>query len=135
MALTEKKVYQIEVTETDQIQVRTKRIILDNGEPISSALHRHVVVPGQDVSGEIGKVRRMAAAAHVPTVVDKYQKRQAVEQIKELHESEAKKKRKNNEPPFTAEEEAAFEQAILDAEVLAEAAEAAHEAFLEAEDS
>lgn len=132
MALTEKYVYQVEVTETDHVQVRTKRIILDNGEPISSSLHRHVVSPGEDASGEIGKVRRMVAAAHVPTVVDKWQKQWAIQTARDLHDA-AKKARLENDTPETQAAEAAAEQVILDAEAAAEAAEAAHELFLENE--
>lgn len=133
MALADKYTYQVEITENDQLQVRMRRLILDNGEVISSTLHRHVIEPGDDVSGEIGKVRRAAAAAHVPTVVDKYQKRQAVQAIREEREAEEKRREKAGEGGYTPEEEAAYEQAILDAEAAAEAAEAAHEAFLESE--
>lgn len=134
MALTEKYVYQVEVTETDHVQVRTKRIIMDSGVEISSSLHRHVVSPGQDYVGEIGKVRRMAASAHVPTVVDRYQREEDRRAAKEARD-EAKQARVDDDTPETQAAEAAAEQALLDAEAAAEAAEAAHEAFLASEDT
>ena len=134
MPLTEKYTYQVEITEDDNIQVRTRRIIMDNGEPVSSSLHRHVVSPGQDASGEIGKVRRMVAAAHVPTVVDKWQKKEAIQAARNLRDV-ARSARAEDDTPETQAAEAAAEQAILDAEAAAEAAEAAHEAFLESEDA
>ena len=69
--LTKQKVYQVETTENDHVQVRCKTKIMEDGVEISSSLHRHVISPGQDYSGEIGKVRRCCAAAHIPVVVDK----------------------------------------------------------------
>ena len=134
MALTEKNVYQVEVTESDHVQVRTKRIIMDDGVQISSSLHRHVVAPGQDYSGEIGKVRRVCTNVHVPTVVDKYQKQEAIELRRQEHET-TKDARADDDTQETQDAEAAAEQAVLDAEAEYEAAEAAHEAFLESEDA
>ncbi len=86
MALTKQDVYQVEVTEGDHVQVRVKTLILEDGIVISSSLHRHVISPGQDYSGEIGKVRRMAQAAHVPTVVDRETTRQLYELAKRLRQ-------------------------------------------------
>lgn len=84
MTLSKQKVYQVEVTEGDHVQVRCKTLILEDGEIISSSLHRHVVSPGQDYSGEIGKVRRCCQAAHVPTVVDREITRQLYEEAQRL---------------------------------------------------
>ena len=78
MALKEKQVYQVEITENDNVQVRTKTIIYRDGVPISNALHRHVITPGEDATGEVGKARRMVAAAHVPTVVTLHNAREVV---------------------------------------------------------
>lgn len=86
MTLTKHKVYQVEVTEDDHVQVRCKTLILEDGEIISSSLHRHVVSPGQDYSGEIGKVRRCCQAVHIPTVVDREITRQLYEEAKRLRE-------------------------------------------------
>lgn len=133
MALTEKNVYQVEVTETDHVQVRVRRLILDNGIVLSSSLHRHVISPGQDYSGEVGKVRRMAAAAHVPTVVDKYRKAEAHQFAKDERDR-LRSRDKDKDTPENKAMEIAAEQAILDAKAAVEVAEAAHEQFLESED-
>ena len=80
--LTKQKVYQVETTENDHVQVRCKTQIMEDGVEISSSLHRHVISPGQDYSGEIGKVRRCCVAAHVPTVVDRETTRNLYETAK-----------------------------------------------------
>jgi hypothetical protein len=59
----------IEVVENGCIQVRTKTAIKEDGVEISSKFHRHVVVPGADVSGEDAKVQAIAAAVHTADVV------------------------------------------------------------------
>jgi len=77
MALTKQDVYQVEITEGDHVQVRRKTLILEDGVEISSSLHRHVISPGQDYSGEVEKVRRCCDAAHTPDVVANYKAEQA----------------------------------------------------------
>ena len=62
----------IEVVENGLIQVRTKTTIKEDGVEISSKFHRHVVVPGADVSGEDAKVRSIAASIHTAEVVAAY---------------------------------------------------------------
>jgi hypothetical protein len=62
----------IEVIENGCIQVRTKTAIKEDGVEISSKFHRHVVVPGADVSGEDIKVQAIANAVHTPEVVAAY---------------------------------------------------------------
>ena len=62
----------IEVVENGCIQVRTKTAIKENGVEISSKFHRHVVVPGADVSGEDAKVQAIAASIHTAEVVAAY---------------------------------------------------------------
>ena len=62
----------IEVIENGTLQVRTKFAIKENGVEISSKFHRHVVVPGADVSGEDAKVQAIAASIHTPEVVAAY---------------------------------------------------------------
>jgi hypothetical protein len=62
----------IEVVESGVIQVRTKTSILEDGKEISSQFHRHVVVPGADVSGEDAKVQAIAASIHTADVVAAY---------------------------------------------------------------
>ena len=63
----------IEVLENGCIQVRTKTAILEDGNQISGTFHRHVVVPGADVTGEDAKVRTIAASIHTNEVIAAYQ--------------------------------------------------------------
>ena len=62
----------IEVVENGCIQVRTKTAIMEDGVEISSKFHRHVVVPGADVSGEDAKVQAIAASIYTAEVVAAY---------------------------------------------------------------
>ena len=119
MALTKKRLYQVEITETDHVQVRTNTQILEDGEVISSAYHRHVIAPGQDASGEKGKVRRAVAAAHVATAVALHQAQQAVNQARRAVEQD------NTAPN---------RQALQDARTARNTARTAHQAFLDNED-
>jgi archaellum component FlaF (FlaF/FlaG flagellin family) len=70
----------IEVIENGSIQVRTKTAILEDGKAISSQFHRHVVVPGADVSAEDAKVQAIAASIHTAEVIAAYVAAQAVAQ-------------------------------------------------------
>ena len=71
----------IEVVENGCIQVRTKTSIKENGIEISSKFHRHVVVPGADVSGEDAKVKAIAASIHTAEVISAYQAAQAAQGV------------------------------------------------------
>jgi hypothetical protein len=71
----------IEVIENGSIQVRTKTAIKEDSVEISSKFHRHVVVPGADVSAEDAKVQAIAAAVHTPAVIAAYQEKLAEQQI------------------------------------------------------
>jgi hypothetical protein len=62
----------IEVIESGVVQVRTKTAIKEDGVEITSQLHRHVVVPGADVSAEDPKVQAIAASIHTPEVIAAY---------------------------------------------------------------
>jgi hypothetical protein len=62
----------IEVIENGSLQVRTKTAIKEDGIEISSKFHRHVVVPGADVSGEDAKVQAIAASIHTADVIAAY---------------------------------------------------------------
>ena len=63
----------IEVVENGSVQVRTKTAIMEDGKQISGNFHRHVVVPGDDYSGEDARVKAICAATHTPEVVAAYQ--------------------------------------------------------------
>jgi len=71
----------IEVIESGVIQVRTKTAIKEDGVEISSQFHRHVVVPGADISGEDSKVQAIAASIHTPAVISAYQAAQAAKGV------------------------------------------------------
>ena len=71
----------IEVIENGCIQVRIKTAIKEDGVEISSKFHRHVVVPGADVSGEDAKVQAIAASIHTPAVISAYQAVQAAQGV------------------------------------------------------
>ena len=70
----------IEVIENGSIQVRTKTAIKEDGVEISSKFHRHVVVPGADVSAEDAKVKAIVAAVQTPEVIAAYVAAQQVAQ-------------------------------------------------------
>jgi hypothetical protein len=63
----------IEILENGIVQVRTKTAIMENGIEISSKFHRHVVLPGDDYSGEDARVKAICAATHTAAVVSSYQ--------------------------------------------------------------
>jgi len=73
MALTEKTVVSSrEVLADGQIQVRTDTIIERDGVEISRTFHRHVVAPGDNVSGEDASVQTVANAVHTEDVIAAY---------------------------------------------------------------
>ena len=71
----------IEVIENGTLQVRTKTAIKENGVEISSNFHRHIVVPGADVSAEDAKVKAIAASIHTPAVISAYEAAQAAKGV------------------------------------------------------
>ena len=74
MALSEiTKVDQIELVETNHIQVRTATIIERDGVEISRSNHRHVLAPGDDVTSEDPKVQAIANAVWTEEVIAVYQ--------------------------------------------------------------
>ena len=63
MSLTEiTKVNQIEITENNQIQVRTATIILKDDVELTRTFHRHVLSQGDDITNEDSKVIAIANA-------------------------------------------------------------------------
>ena len=74
MALIEKqKVDLIEVIENGTLQVRTANIIERDGVEVTRTFHRHVLSPGDDVSGQDPKVQAIANAVWTPEVIAAYQ--------------------------------------------------------------
>lgn len=77
MALSEiVKVDQIEVVETNHIQIRTATIIEKDGQEISRSYHRHVIAPGDDISSEDEKVKLIANALWTEEVILEFQQAQ-----------------------------------------------------------
>ena len=73
MALEKKTVTGLaEVGENGSISVRTDTVIVDDGNEISRSFHRHVVYPGDDVSGESERVQAVAGAVWTTEVVEAY---------------------------------------------------------------
>jgi hypothetical protein len=69
VALTEEtKVDKIEILEDGQIQVRTARVIYDDGKEISRAFHREVL-DVDDARPRTGRVKAVADAVWTPEVI------------------------------------------------------------------
>jgi hypothetical protein len=78
MALTERQVIaRRDVLEDGTIEVRTDTVIERDGVEISRSLHRHVIIPGADVSGEDATVQRLANVEHTSEVIAAYEARMA----------------------------------------------------------
>ena len=75
------KVDLIEVVENGVVQVRTKTAIMEEGKQISGTFHRHVIVPGQDYSGEDARVQAICAATHTPEVIAAYEAAQVKAEV------------------------------------------------------
>lgn len=73
MALTERvEIGSRETLPSGIIQVRTDTIIERDGVEISRSHHRHIIVPGDDISGEDPSVQRIAKAEHTPAKIAAY---------------------------------------------------------------
>ena len=74
MALTKETVTdKIETLENGTIQVRTATRVLEDGAVLSSAFHRHVLTPGQDLTDQDPKVVAIASAVWTPEVIAAYE--------------------------------------------------------------
>ena len=74
MAITERtEIGSREVLADGQIQVRTDTGIERDGVEISRTYHRHVVSPGDDVSGENAAVQTVANAVWTAEVIAAYE--------------------------------------------------------------
>ena len=73
MSLTEEKVVdQIEVVEDGIVRVRTATVIKKDGVEISRSLHRHMLAPGDDLTGQDARVTAIANATWTDEVVAAY---------------------------------------------------------------
>ena len=83
MALTESTIEdKIEVVgEYKFVQVRTARVIYDNGTEISRSFSRHVVAPDADITGESTEVQAICNAVHTQAVKDAYAAHVAAQEV------------------------------------------------------
>ena len=73
MALTEKTIIdKIELIENNSIQVRTATVIEKDGTKLTRTFHRHVVVPGADITNEDPKVQAIANAIWTEEIIAAY---------------------------------------------------------------
>lgn len=74
MALEEASVVdKIEVLLQGQIQVRRRDQVLKDGVEIAATYHRHVLSPGDDLTGQDPRVVAIAEATWTPEVIQAYQ--------------------------------------------------------------
>ena len=57
------------VGEYRAVQVRTKTAVMEDGVELSAGFHRHVVLAGDNYSGESAEVRAICAAVHTDAVI------------------------------------------------------------------
>ena len=74
MALTETTIDdKIEiVSDFKFIQVRTARVILDDGTEISRSFSRRVIAPDADITGESTELQAICTAVHTQAIKDAY---------------------------------------------------------------
>ena len=83
MALTETTLDdKIEIVgDYKHVQVRTARVILDDGTEISRAFSRHVIAPDADITGESTEVQAICNAVHTQAVKDAYAAHLAAQEV------------------------------------------------------
>ena len=73
MAITKRLEYKEEILPNQVIQIRATTVIEEDGVELARNHHRHVVSPGDDVTGEVQEVQDIAAALWTPEVIAAYQ--------------------------------------------------------------
>ena len=73
MAITKRTELKEEILPNQVIQIRTTTVVEEDGVELARSHHRHVVVPGDDVSGEAQEVQDIAAALWTAEVISAYQ--------------------------------------------------------------
>ena len=73
MAFTKENEYKVEVLSDRTLQVRRSDIVKEDGVVVGTKFHRHVVVPGDDVTGEATVVQLIAGALHDAATITAYQ--------------------------------------------------------------
>ena len=73
MAITKRLEYKEEILPDQTIQIRTTTVVEEDGVELARNHTRHVVHPGDDVSGEVQEVQDIAAALWTAEVISAYQ--------------------------------------------------------------
>jgi len=72
MAITKRTELKEEILPDQTIQIRTTTVIEEDGVELGRKHHRHVVHPGDDVTGEAQEVQDIAAALWTNEVIAAY---------------------------------------------------------------
>ena len=73
MAITKRLQYKEEILPNQVIQIRTTTVVEEDGVELARNHHRHVVCPGDDVTGEVAEVQAIASVLWTDEVVAAYQ--------------------------------------------------------------
>ena len=73
MAITKRLEYKEEILPNQVIQIRTTTVVEEDGVELARNHHRHVVHPGDDVTGEVQEVQDIANALWTDEVIAAYQ--------------------------------------------------------------
>jgi len=73
MAITKRTELKEEILPNQVIQIRTTTVVEEDGVELARNHSRHVVCPGDDVSGEVQEVQDIAAALWTAEVISAYQ--------------------------------------------------------------
>lgn len=73
MAITKRTELKEEILPNQVIQIRTTTVVEEDGVELARSHHRHVVHPGEDVTGEAQEVQDIAAALWTADVISDYQ--------------------------------------------------------------
>ncbi|QJQ82608.1 hypothetical protein SSBP1_gp42 [Synechococcus phage S-SBP1] len=81
MAITKRLEYKQEILPNQVIQIRTTTVVEEDGVELARNHHRHVVYPGDDVTGEVAEVQAIASALWTDEVIAAYQASVAASQL------------------------------------------------------
>lgn len=73
MAITKRTELKEEILPNKTIQIRTTTIVEEDGAELARSYHRHVVHPGDDVTGETQEVQAIANALWTTEVIAAYE--------------------------------------------------------------
>jgi hypothetical protein len=79
----------IECLANGVLQIRDRHQILKDGQEIAASFHRHVLNPGDDLTGQADRVKDIAAAVWTDDVIAAYQASLPAEPVATEPESDA----------------------------------------------